>query len=72
MSDKIQISYHGVKPIVEIFIYDLSGKELKYLLASKSSFYDPLTLDVSNLSAGVYLLELKTTESITVQKLVKR
>jgi len=71
-SDQIQISYHDVDHATEIFIYDLSGKELKYVLAIKSGFYAPLTLDVSNLSAGLYFIELKTATSARVSKFVKR
>ncbi len=70
--DQLHISYHDVDAATEIFIYDLSGKELKYALVNKLSFYDPLVIDVSNFAAGVYLLELKTTGVARVEKFVKQ
>lgn len=71
-SNAIQISYHGIDPVTEIFIYDLLGKNLKELAAANLGFYDPLVLDVSTLSAGFYFLEIKTTASTRVEKFIKR
>jgi hypothetical protein len=71
-NDAIQVSYHGVDPITEIFIFDLSGKKMKDMFAANTAFFDPLTLDVSNLSAGFYFLEIKTTSSDKIVKFVKR
>jgi len=70
--DVIQISYQGADAVNEIAVYDVSGKRLKNLDAKYLGFYDPLALNVSNLSAGIYFLELKTSSSNRVGKFVKQ
>lgn len=55
--------------IKELTVYDVNGKIIK---EQKSSFEKEITLNVENLSAGTYLLHIKTESGYTVKSFIKK
>jgi aminopeptidase N len=71
-SDAITIIFHGDQEVVEeITLFDLTGKKMISLNTAAASFYDPVTIDISNLSGGYYLVNLRTNKQQYVQRMVK-
>lgn len=70
--NSVSVSFHGDQAaIVQITIFDLSGKRMKLITPSASGAYQPLWIDISNLSGGYYLLEIITEKNKYVESLVK-
>lgn len=55
--------------IKKLIVYDVSGKTIK---EQKGNFEKENTLNVENLSAGTYILHVKTESGIAVKKVVKK
>jgi len=55
------------EPIKEIKIIDISGKQIKSLQANQ---LNKSTIDVSEMKAGFYFLEIKTSQSTITKKIV--
>ncbi len=55
--------------IMEVKIYDLLGKQIVYATTFKEG---TCVLDVSNLFAGIYFVQVKTTAGIFKQKFIKQ
>ncbi len=70
-SNEIQI-YHGTTHVNEIAIYDLSGKILFDINLTVGGFNNPITLDVSNYVAGMYVIEMKSDQLFRAQKFIKQ
>jgi aminopeptidase N len=71
-SDLITISYHEIEDAVQsLEIYDLEGRKMLSLVAAGISFYNPVAVDISNLSAGFYLLNIVTANNHFVHRIVK-
>jgi hypothetical protein len=71
-SDEITIGFHGDQETVEeINIYDVTGKRMVGLNTEATSFFNPVTIDISNLSGGYYLVNLLTDKQRYVQRIVK-
>ncbi|MFI5134654.1 MAG: T9SS type A sorting domain-containing protein, partial [Chitinophagales bacterium] len=69
--DEILISFHDNYSENEISIYDESGRKMISLSSSPSSSLHQISLDISNWSAGCYLVELKSSSSRRIGKFVK-
>lgn len=70
--DFVSIAYYGnYDPVQSIILYDLSGRKLLTLDTSLTSFYEPIVVDISNISGGCYLVEVNTTSNKYLKKLVK-
>ncbi|MEO6168857.1 MAG: M1 family aminopeptidase [Chitinophagales bacterium] len=71
-TDAITISYHSNEDALQqITLYDISGKRMKELFTASTGSYNPVTLDISNLSGGYYFLEIITTANKYVERIVK-
>ncbi len=71
-SDEITIGFHGDQETVEeINIYDVTGKRMVGLNTEATSFFNLVTIDISNLSGGYYLVNLLTDKQRYVQRIVK-
>lgn len=69
----VSLLFHGKEDaIVRIAIYDLSGKRLKEIPSAGSGAYSPLWIDITNLSAGYYLIEVITGKSKYTVSLIKQ
>ncbi len=51
------------EPVIEVVIYELSGRTVKKL-------FNQNTIDVSALEKGVYNLEIRTEETKVVKKII--
>ncbi|GGB10035.1 discoidin domain-containing protein [Puia dinghuensis] len=60
----------GTQPITEVRIYDLSGRMALQLLTGTAG--PTLTLPCSKLSAGIYIVEIRTAGGRYIQKLIKQ
>ena len=70
-NEKLQISLGMSRAAeLEIEVLDLLGKSHLHLGVG-SGIHEDLNLDVSSLSSGVYLLQVKTEGQVTVKKFVK-
>jgi F5/8 type C domain/Secretion system C-terminal sorting domain len=59
----------GSEPIEEIVIYNVQGRAVQY--AKSNSPADEMTVNISPLSAGIYILKIKTDSKIYQVKIVK-
>ena len=66
----VVIQSNEVFPDVEIILFDMNGRRL--ITASNVANSNALQLDISNLSSGIYLLQINSEEKTTVKQLVKR
>lgn len=55
----------------ELSIYDLTGKKIKEIPVEPSIGLKTISLDISQLSSGTYLLKLKNNQSLVEKKLIK-
>lgn len=58
--------------LIEIAIYDLSGKQVEQLSFDAVSGINQLNIATSNLPTGMFLLEIITSNSVISKKLIKR
>jgi len=65
VSDKIQIVTFNDLPVIQLNLYDLSGKLIKTI--SNSAF-----LDVSELNSGLYLLNIHSELGQMTKKIIKK
>ena len=63
MKDVLTINYD--KAISQIDVYDVNGKLVKTITTVDN------TINVSDLSEGVYMLNIQTEEGLIVRKIVK-
>lgn len=71
-SDAITVSYHGDEDAIQhITIYNVSGKKMKAITTAVTGAYNPITIDISNLSGGYYFLEVQTSKNKYVERMVK-
>src|SRR5690606_36431244 len=57
----------------DIILYDAAGKKVRNLFSGNiSSGYNSLSFGVPYLAKGTYIIELRTTESITHIRFVKK
>lgn len=67
-SDQLQINILQRSGTVNVAIYDLLGKELQTAAVVEGT----LTMNVSNLAKGIYLVALSDSQGTTTQKLILR
>jgi hypothetical protein len=65
VSDKIQIVTFNDLPVIQLNLYDLSGKLIKTISNSAS-------LDVSELNSGLYLLNIHSELGQMTKKIIKK
>jgi len=69
VNDVVTITNSENIGIEEIVVYDMDGKRVK---EQKCKNENEISLNLSNLSSGTYLLHIKTKEGIAVKKVVKK
>jgi len=62
--------HHTFNENFEVHLYDISGKALDIKMKYSSNMDAPVQLDVSHLSKGVYIVELKLAEQTLMEKLI--
>ncbi len=67
VSDVINIKFAGTSSMADVTIADLSGKKL----IAKTCTADVSSIDVSQLSAGIYLVTVESTDGQFIKKIVK-
>lgn len=65
-TDLLTISYK--EPIVQVEVYDLNGRQV----ITKEFDSDTVELDLTNLSSGTYMLNVKTKDSSQFVKVVRK
>lgn len=65
-SDLLTISYN--EPIVQVEVYDLNGRQVM----TKSFSSDTVEMDLSHLSSGTYMVNVKTKDSSQFVKVVRK
>ena len=65
VSDKIQIVTFNDLPVIQLNLYDLSGKLIKTISNSPS-------LDVSELNSGLYLLNIHSELGQMTKRIIKK
>lgn len=71
-TDQVNISYYGNADAVNsIRIFDAAGRMMKEIQSTNSGGYYPLTVDISNLTGGYYLLEITTGSNRFVKSIAK-
>lgn len=65
-SDKVTLKFNSKEKIVDVTLYDYSGK----IIFSKNKLNDTeVTLNTDNQASGIYFIEVKTTQGIVYKKL---
>ncbi|GGG03926.1 hypothetical protein GCM10011344_00320 [Dokdonia pacifica] len=67
-SNQVTLTYAGQAPLQELTIIDMNGKIVRNL--SLENFQNSQTIDTSNLSKGIYFLNIQSTENTSIQKLI--
>jgi hypothetical protein len=57
--------------VEEINIYDMLGRKMVSLPAGNTSFFDFVKVNISNLSGGLYFVEIKSNANTYLQKIEK-
>ncbi len=75
-NDQLLVSFHnpGIyngAPLQKIFIQDMQGRTIAEYSVSTISFYDPVIIDLKNVAAGCYLLELAGASERYLTKFIK-
>jgi hypothetical protein len=62
-----EVSVRAADAIQQIIVYNINGQEM---FRRDSDGFDQATLDISNLSAGVYMISVQTEEELLTERLI--
>jgi aminopeptidase N len=75
--DYLSVSYHEgesneAEGLQQISLIDVQGRIIRQYQVSSVSFFEPVSISVADLSAGMYFLEFRTSGRVATEKFVKR
>ena len=67
--DELQIQWNANEPLEAITIFDITGKQVLNVTLNQQT---GLSVDVSELAAGLYLVKFQSSAGTAVQRLIKQ